>query len=338
MFAMKLRLNDTYTIGFPIQVCEPLNADFDGDTTAIQLVPPEAAQETYERMSPRYVNIYKKSNEPIFKFSHEALNGGAVATEYVFDDPNELQSPTEYYTDYAQLVKDVEIDKKFSIGKPIVFTGKIGNVDYQSKITSYGRLRVSKIIDADIDKIGIFSNQFERLSAKSAAKLSLYLYQFPDGVEKIKELQKYFLRVVTKAGVVTFDYKTLYADTDTETYKKICNIADSKELTDKQKLLLMTEEFGKYEKEVGASFSDDLKNELSRANRVKLDSIVAMTMPQFILSGVDEKPIITRGTLLNGYTEKDFDYHAIENRSLQSIKVSGVKNISLSMVAHYKLQ
>ena len=86
----------------------------------------------------------------------------------------------------------------------------------------------------------------------------------------------------------------------------------------------MTEEFKKYEKEVSDSFSSDLKNELARANRVKLDSIVAMSMPQFITSGVDERPVITRGTLLSGYTEKDYQLHAIENRSLQSIKVSGV--------------
>ena len=49
---MRLRIHDDYTIHFPIQVCEPLNADFDGDTVSIQLVPPEAAEETYERMSP----------------------------------------------------------------------------------------------------------------------------------------------------------------------------------------------------------------------------------------------------------------------------------------------
>lgn len=93
----------------------------------------------------------------------------------------------------------------------------------------------------------------------------------------------------------------------------------------------------KYEKEVENSFSSDLKNELARANRVKLNSIVAMSMPQFIVSGVDERPVITRGTLLSGYTEKDYMLHAIENRSLQSIKVSGVINIKLeNMVAHYK--
>lgn len=38
----------------------------------------------------------------------------------------------------------------------------------------------------------------------------------------------------------------------------------------------------KYEKEVSDSFSSDLKNELARANRVKLDSIVAMSMPKKI--------------------------------------------------------
>lgn len=70
-----------------------------------------------------------------------------------------------------------------------------------------------------------------------------------------------------------------------------------------------------YEKEIENSFSKDLKNELSRANRVKISSIVAMSMPQLIISGVDEKPVITRGTLLSGYTEKDYQYAAIENRS-----------------------
>lgn len=38
-----------------------------------QLVPSEASQETYERMSPRYVTVYKKNNEPIYKFNHETL-------------------------------------------------------------------------------------------------------------------------------------------------------------------------------------------------------------------------------------------------------------------------
>lgn len=73
IFAMKLRLNDEYTIAFPIAVCEPLNADFDGDTVSIQLVPEEVAEDTYNKMSPRYVNTYKKNNEPIFKFNHETL-------------------------------------------------------------------------------------------------------------------------------------------------------------------------------------------------------------------------------------------------------------------------
>jgi hypothetical protein len=40
-----------------------------------------------------------------------------------------------------------------------------------------------------------------------------------------------------------------------------------------------------------------------------------------LLSGYTEKPVITRGTLLSGYTEKDYQLHSIENRSLQSILV-----------------
>lgn len=330
MACCKLRLTEDQAIHFPILLCPPLNADFDGDTIAITLVPESARQETYDRLSPRYMNIYKKNNEPIFVFAHEALNGFAVSSEYTFDDPKELTDPRYFYTDYKQLLKDVEIDKKIKIGTPIVFTGTLGGVDYQSKITCYGRLRISKIIEADVDKIGIFKSPYERGNAKSAAKLCRYLYQFPDGVEKMRELQKFFLRVVTKAGVVTFDFSTLTADWNDEIYKKLTDIADSPKLTDKQKLLMMTEQYGKYEKDVEGKFPEELKDELARANRVKLTSIAAMTMPQLIISSVDEIPVITRGTLLSGYTEKDYDYHAIENRSLQSIKTSGVRKLESS--------
>lgn len=344
LLAMKLRLNDEkpidpvtgkettgniYTIALPIAVCGPLNADFDGDAISIHLVPQDAAEETYNRMSPRYMNVYKKTNQPIFVPNHETLNGLAVASEVTPTEPSELEEPREYYTDYNQLLKDAEIYKTLPVGKPIVFTGKIGSEEYQNKITTYGRLRLSKIIDADIDKIGIFSKPFERISSKSGAKLYQYLYQFPDGVEKIRELQKFALKVVTKAGVVTFSFDTLYVDTNTETYKEMRKIVDDPNLTDKQKLLMVDSKYKDYCKEIQNSFGEDLKDELARANRVKLASIQEINTPQLIISGVDEKVVLNNGSLLNGLTEKEYQYHSIENRSLQSIKVMGVPSSGL---------
>lgn len=321
----------------PPLLCPPLNADFDGDTVSIQLVPHDAAEEAYRLMSPKTSNIYKKTNEPIFVFQHEALNGAAVATQYVYEDISELEDPKEYYTDWAQLVKDVEVDKKIPVGKPIVFTGKVGDLEFKNKVTSYGRLKVSKILGQDLDSLGILKTPYDRLNGGSCAKLSLYLYQQPDGIEKLKELQKYFYKVVTEDGVVTFDGKTLYVDTDNETYRKICQIADSPEISDKQKILLMTELYAKYEKEIAEKYSDDLKKELSMAQRVKLNSITAMAMPVFSIGTVDEIPMITRGTLLSGMSEKDYINHAIENRALQSLKVkstptSGYLNRQLSFL------
>lgn len=284
---------------------------------AVHLVAPEAADDTYKKMSPRYMNIYKKNLEGIYNFKHEALNGLAVATE-VKGTPDEIDNPREYYEDYAKLVKDAEIHKTLPINKPIIFTGTIDGIEYKSKKTTYGRLRVSKIVKADIDHIQGLKPYPERINAKTAAKLSLYLYQFPDGVERIKELQEYVLRVVTKAGVVTFDYKTLWADTDTETYRKICEVADSKKLSDQQKLLILTDLHAKYQKEIASSFSDDLKSELSMANRVKLDSIVDMVSPALIVSGVEEKPVVLRKTLLTGLTEDAYHFHAM------CLKLSGL--------------
>lgn len=329
VYAMKLRLVNQDAIAYPIELCGPLGADFDGDTVSVILCPEEVKEDTYRKMSPRYNYIYKKNLGNVFEFNMETLNGLACATE-VKGEPEEIKDPRHFYTDYTELLKDVEVNKKIDYSTPIVFTGKIGNIKYNNKKTTYGRIRISKILDADLDdiKVGgekILKSPQERINAKSAAKLMTYLQSQPGGVEKANELQKYALRVVTLAGVVTFDHATLYVDADTKTYKKVREIADSTELSDQQKVVLLADIWKKYEKEVEAEFSDDLKYELDMADRVKMESLLSINMPQLIISGVDEVPKVTKGNLLEGYSESEYLVHAIENRSLQSIKQSGVE-------------
>ena len=350
---MKLRLNETqeereekaeslglskdsatkanvYGIELPIAICTPYNADFDGDAMVLHLVPsdPEIQEEVYSRMSPRYVNIYKKNNSPIFVPDHETLNGLALASEVVAEDPSELKDPKEFYTSYVDLLRDLEVTKKIDYRKPIMFTGKVGEEEYKRKITTPGRLRLSKIIGADIDKIQDVTGKPilswpNRISSGSGASLYQWTYDKPNGVEIINELQKFALHVVTVLGNVSFDFKTLYVDTDTKTYEEIRKIADDESLTNQQKLLMVNDLYQKYSKEIQDKFDADLKDELSRANRIKLESISDINMPQLIISGVDEKVVVNHNSLYSGLTEDEYRYHSVEGRSLQVIKQSG---------------
>lgn len=292
---------------------------------AIQLVPEDQAEDTYKKLSPRYVTFYHKNGAPIPAINHETLNGLAVATEWTPEDPKELKEPRYFYDNYAELLKDVEVEKKIKVGTPIVFTGEVGGVKYKSEVTTYGKIRLSKILGVNIDDIGLTKDKYTRIDAKAATKLSAYLCDDKKtGIEKRAKIQKFCLKVVTLAGVVTFDYKTLFTDCmNNDEYKELCKIADSKDLTDQQKLAMLTTKFDEYEKKMEGKFSEDLKDELNRAGRVKLSSISALNMPQFIISGVDRKPIITRGNLLEGYNEKDMITHTLENRALLTIKQSG---------------
>ena len=252
-----------------------------------------------------------------------------MATKIEYDDPDEIKDPHLYYDNYIDLLKDVEINKKFSINRLIVFNGEIdtpdgGKIKYNNQVTTLGRLRLSKMIGADIDTIpGLLKQPLTQIDGGSASRLVSYLQQFPDYIERLNEIQKYALRVVTAKGVVTFDFDTLYAETDNDTYRDIKAIADSDKYTDKQKSLLITEKYKEYLSKVQSTVREDVKKDIKDANRVKIDSIVAMVAPSFIVSGVDEKPIINTTTLVNGMSSKDYIYHAIENRSLQSIKQSG---------------
>lgn len=260
---------------------------YTGDAMAIHLVPDneDVKEETYSRMSPRYVNVYKKNNSPIFVPDHETLNGLALASEVVCEDPEEMNDPKEYFTSYSDIIKAVEVDKTLDYRKPIVFTGKIGSEDYKNKITTAGRLRLSKILDADIEKIqNIQGKQIlkwpDRISAGTGADIYQWTYDQPDGVEKMNALQKFGLHVVTVLGNVSFDFSTLYVNTNSETYNEIRKIVDDPNLTDQQKLLMVNKKYKDYCKEVQGRFDSDLKDELKRANRVKLQSIADINTPQ----------------------------------------------------------
>lgn len=203
----------------------------------------------------------------------------------------------------------------------IVFNGTIdlpdgGKLEYRNQVTTLGRLRLSKMIGADIDTIpGLLKSSTDKpfgvIDGGAASRMVSYLQQYPDYIERLNEIQKYALRVVTAKGVVTFDFDTLYAETDNETYREIREIVDSPKYTDKQKSLLITEKYKEYLEKVKGTIREDVKADIKDANRVKIDSIVAMVAPAFIVSGVEETPIINKTTLVNGMTSKDYVYHAI---------------------------
>ena len=258
-----------------------------------------------------------------------------MSSEVVCENPEELNDPKEYFTSYADVLKAVEVDKTLDYRKPIVFTGKVGSEEYKNKITTAGRLRLSKILDADIDKIQDLSGKPilkwpDRISAGSGAKIYQWTYDQPDGVEKMNALQKFGLHVVTVLGNVSFDFTTLYVDTSSETYNEIRKIVDNPDLTDQQKLLMVDKKYKDYCKEIQGRFDPDLKDELKRANRVKLASIADINTPQLIISGVDEKVVVNHDSLYSGLSENEYRYHAIENRSLKfRFEASGMRKISL---------
>lgn len=74
---------------------------------------------------------------------------------------------------------------------------------------------------------------------------------------------------------------------------------------------MVDKKYKDYCKEIQGRFDPDLKDELKRANRVKLASIADINTPQLIISGVDEKVVVNHDSLYSGLSENEYRYHAI---------------------------
>ena len=304
MVALYPVLTDEPGIGIPIEICTPLNADFDGDQVPIFFVTdPDMVAELANNMTPHNIWFYEKNQEPIFTPTHEILHGLYLATNMgQVKNPDKLPE----YPTFESL--ESAWDKGFIEYNQIV--------KCDDKVTTYARSKVEHILGRDLSSALDNPAKGEvnvPVSSRNIGKIIAGLAHDRNRAQIVHELTNFAAEIVTHQGFSTPPFDKVYNPDDPK-IQEIINSNDSAEGKYKRLNDYIHDTVVNTIKNLPDSNIGDM---LASGGRIKKDQFIDIYAPP-IYGG--EEVGVSDFNMFQGLAERDFVSASLTNRRVQQIK------------------
>lgn len=287
---------DEPSIGVPIELCTPLNADFDGDQIAITFITdPEQYKLITENMTLDKLKTYEKNLNNIAVPTHEILLGLYVATDYKHSKFNGKSFNTLAEADLAFSNSEIEFDETIKIGQ---------------KKDSYGRFKISDIVGTDLINL-IGKNPVDK---KNVSKLIAVIYSQPDYIHRLSDLRNFGRTCISLNGM-DVPFRSVYDMND----PKVNEILNSDEPVN-----IIKDRFNEYitdtvKKDIYALPDTNFGDMIKSGARVKDSNLTDIYAPT-IKVGADGKVRMEMDNNYLGTSEETFVAKSLENRRIQQLK------------------
>ena len=213
-------------------------------------------------------------------------------------------------TDSSQ-IEELLNDNKINYNTPL---------EYNGKITCYGRLMISTYIKGSIDDL---IGDGRPINAKNILVIMEYISVKSDRLDIIHKLASFGSEVVKFKGVTSLTLNQLYLDLDTSLHKEMVRIKNDESLSPQLKLIRISEAYKNFTEQAKDSLTPAIKDRLESSNRIKMKQVLDLSIPKITISneGVID---VMETNLLNGLSPDDYYSDAITNRKVVGIKQEGV--------------
>ena len=299
ILGVKVDISNDYTIHIPPMICKSFNADFDGDQMAFYKVSDKFKDDIMEKISPKNRLHYEKNKKPIFSFSHEFLYGIYLGTKInLSDTPKTVNSKEEAYKMYED---------------GLIYSNDL--ISINSNLTTYGRLKVSEIIEFDLNSI-VYS---EAINSKNISDVVNKIYSFEDRLEKLKLLQDFSVEIMRSEGITTLNLKEIYIETDADIKNKIYDILDS-DLEKSLKNIRVSELYNEFLSRSLLNVSGKAKETVASSDRIKINQLIDISIPNLVTDNKGNIRI-NKNSLYDGLSQDEYNDLAWTNRNILNIKV-----------------
>lgn len=312
-FKIQLHTDDKISMTMNPLICKPFNADFDGDQMAQWYITDEKlADQIMLKMSPRAYWVYEKDAKALWKPNSQMLLGLFYLTNPNPTHKDELpQFDTLDSAEESFLKGLIDFDQLIQVGV------------VQS---SYGRLKVSQILEQDIDEL---LGADKAICAKNLNIVMSALYPFDTRLEKLKQLQELGLRAVTEIGV-TFLTPTEMGKLS-EGIEGVDEILNS-DMPNDVKIDKIEEMVTSTIKERAESIPS-LLDQLNGSDKITLQQLGEISKGKVVFK--DGVPIYENDSIVRGATERTYVEHSMTERKISELKhslVSGSGYMSRQLV------
>jgi len=304
VLAFRVELWDEIAIGIPLLACKQYNADFDGDTMAYWYITnPIDADKTIRKMGVENNWFYESTGEATLAPNASILQGLYLASVKRQNSDNPKQFET--YEDLERSVTESPFETE--LDELVVLNGEF---------TTYGRQKISKIIQIDYD-ILLGDNP---ITAKNISNLMSAIFSKNNKIEILKNLVLFANETITELGSTSISLTDIF-EVDVTSDKRYQDILKSDD-SDEVKFTKLVELLPEIMKEkINSLTSPTLKGVIEGSGRIKLNQLVESLGPRI---EYDKNTGLTfySGSLGLGTTEPGFVSIAQEDRDILGLKKS----------------
>lgn len=298
--AFKVKLWDEVVIGLNISSVALFNADFDGDQMAFfWITDPHAVKLALERMGPKRNWRFVTDNSFVFKFQIAMLQGLYVASQVLKYD-----KPIKYFTSLEKIEQAYENDE--------IEVDEI--IDLFGKQTTYGREKISDIINVDLDTV---VGKNVPISAKNVGKILAIFEKQEDGIDRHHKLMEFGGHIGTYSGNTTVSLEDIFQtnpispkieeiihsdDPDSVKYRKLQEVIPSEMMTQIENLK-----------------NKNIINIIQGAGKIKKDNLPSLFGPRIEYTK-ENGLVVYDNSIATGFDEGAFVSHVKENREILLVK------------------
>lgn len=311
MYCCKVKLTYDYTMKIPLVLCNPMNADFDGDQLSYFAIPKKLNTLMNDAMSAKNRFLYQKNHKPIYIPKGDMMHGLTVASKVIIPKGKLLSFLS---VDEAKQYKQDHPEFKYQTACIIM-----------GKQTTLGREILSEMFGKDVN--AYIEQECGGFTKSITAKTMIYLYQQladkPDRLKRITDIQKFSLRMTTLSGTTAVKVSDMYIDVDPEYLNRMKAIENDNTLDERAKEMKIRDIYYEYQDYALSKIPEGLRMVLDESGRAKSSELVDMAVQQLGFSP-DGTFHVTETTLAQGMSPEDYEHHCINYRSIQEIKNAAV--------------
>jgi hypothetical protein len=290
---------DELAIGFPIEVHQAFNADFDGDTAYIQFYTDPGQCAELQDITPDKNWFYEKSYKSQLDPTIDTVYGLLLATKVT--EPANGMRGFQTFEEMEAAYKNGSLD----VNERLM---------YDDKPTTYGREKIKKIVGLDID---IITGKDKPMTSKETTKLIAAMGYHPDRVDEFKQLSDFANEVTTLVGYGPMPFEEVTIG-DRNKIKDILSTDEDIYVKRKNLRTYLQEEL----KEAIKNLPDSNLEDIQKVNgKAKIDKLVNLMGP--CITTDNEGVLASSESIYSGLTERDYNNLSLENRQAWSLKQRG---------------
>jgi hypothetical protein len=272
------------------------------------LVPQDHEEEVFDKMNPVALKFYDKNLKPLAVPSHGVMHGYINCTAIDMEAGKKGKVKVDTLEDLEEMYNDGSVE----LAELVYLEGRP---------TTYGRAKIESFLGTTINRaLGSLEElPLIPITGENIEEFMRYIALSKDPAGITRDIRVFVLEISTLEGFSALSLDQLYTQVPKEFLEELDEIQEDDTLDGIQKFIRISTVNDNMKDYVKKNMDQDLKQTMINSNRMKIDSLLEMTLPRATVDD-DGRLLSNESSLYQSLNEEEYRAHSLQNRMILNLK------------------